>query len=65
MPRLASSTQPSISEGGRSKARLASATVVLPCRISMTNALLRLAVQRLISSSITMLIAFHSFKVNS
>src|SRR5574343_1136785 len=65
IPRLASSTQPSISEGGRSNARLASATVVLPCSISMTSALLRLAVQRLISSSITMLISGHSFKVNT
>src|SRR5574343_192712 len=65
IPRLASSTQPSISEGGRSNARLASATFVLPCSISMTSALLRLAVQRLISSSITMLISGHSFKVNT
>jgi hypothetical protein len=31
----------------------------------MTSALLRLAVQRLISSSITMLIVFNSFKVNT
>src|SRR3546814_5452849 len=56
MPRLASSTQLSISEGVRSNCRLASATVVLPWMISSTSADFRRAVQRLISSSITALI---------
>lgn len=59
-PRLPSSTQPSISDGGRSNARLASATVVLPWMISSTSADFRRAVQRLISSSITMLIVLSS-----
>jgi hypothetical protein len=45
-----------------SNARLASATVVLPWMISSTNADLRRAVQRLISSSITALISVSSFK---
>ena len=43
--------------------RLASATVVSPCMISMTNAALRLAVQCLTSSSIFVLICV-SFKDN-
>lgn len=42
----------SISEGVRSKDRLASATVVLPWMIPMTSAVLRFAVQRLLLSSI-------------
>lgn len=49
MPHLPSSTQLSISEGGRSNCRLASDTVVLPWMISRTSADLRWAVQRLIS----------------
>jgi len=60
MPRFASSTQPSISEGVRSNERLASATVVLPWMISMTSAVLRFAVQRLMLSSIVILIATFS-----
>lgn len=52
MPRFASSIYVSISYGSRSYERLTSATVVFPRRISITNALLCLAVQHLISSSI-------------
>lgn len=51
-----SSTHSSISEGGISNDRLASATVVFPWMISITSAVLRLAVQRLNSYSITLLI---------
>ena len=51
------------SEGVMSKARLASATVVLPWMISSTSADLRRAVQRLISSSITALMVSPSSKV--
>ncbi|MFC5490971.1 hypothetical protein [Dokdonella soli] len=45
-----------------SNARIASATVVLPWMISSTNADLRRAVHRLISSSITALIGVSFFK---
>lgn len=55
MPRRPSSIQLSISDGGRSYVLLASDTLVLPWMISSTNAVLRLAVQRLISSSINTL----------
>src|SRR3546814_16517791 len=64
MPRLASSTQLSISEGVRSNCRLASATVVLPWMISSTSADFRRAVQRLISSSITALIDVSFARLN-
>lgn len=51
MPRLASSTHSLIAKGKRSTDRLASATVVLPWMISMTDAVARLAVKRVMLSS--------------
>jgi len=56
MPRLASSTQLSISEGVRSNCLLASAAVVLPWMISSPSADFQRAVLRLISSCISWLI---------
>lgn len=60
MPLRPSSTHPSISEGGRSWVLLASNTRVLPWMISRTNAVLRFAVQRLVSSSINVLMVSFS-----
>ena len=60
MPRFASPTQPSISDGDRPKDRLASATVVLPWIVSIARAVCRFAVHHLMLSSIVILIATFS-----